>query len=181
MTLESRISGLSLLALLCIQQLCCSAMPMSDSGSIVILSGTKIAICFEDPIDSKNITADQQIKAHTTEDILVDGKVCIPAKSIITGTIGTYSGHSWGNAYTVVFNSITRSDNNQTISIYAVPLVHGFVLRVKRSGEDIRLSASVGTPHAMGKVAVIFGTRSCPPDLKAGDEIRIETREDIGL
>jgi hypothetical protein len=181
MTLKSRtFSRLSFSALLCIQQLCCSAQPMSASDSIVIPAGWKIAICLEEPVDNKNITADQQIRAHTTEDVLVDGKVCIPANTKITGSIGTRSGCRWG-AYTVVFNQLTRSNNNQTISIFAVPVVRGGVLRVKREGEEITLRADVGAIHTMSKVAAILGTRLCSPDLKAGDEISLQTREDIRI
>ena len=151
---------------------------MKASERAVVLYPAKIRVCLRDSVDSKNITSGQQVFAYTTEDILADGKVCIPTKSLVQGSLSVAVGRRL-TGYTVNFNRLTLADSNQTISIVAIPLVRGGIFCVRRSGEELQLRAGGG--WTVQTDPVISGTRQCSSDLMTGDEFTIQTREDIRL
>lgn len=150
----------------------------------VICDSTKIPVVLDDSLDSVHLTDKQTIRAHVKDDILVDGKVCIPANTICLGRVVKDANHT-GREYTLDFDQLSFS-NGSTITLSAIPRVRGSVVKVKRNLQEFALTAAEGRiptdNHALTKrVAIITGSRLVPPDLNAGDEIVLNVCRDIKL
>jgi hypothetical protein len=127
----------------------------------------------------------EQIRAHTTENIVVDGKICIPAKSLIYGFVTSFP-HS-KRVYALGFDRLPLP-NGKMMTISAIPRARGQILHVHRSGADLLFQASqacVETIDASQQpcvqknqvkwVALMIGHGNKSPDLQEGDEITLET------
>jgi hypothetical protein len=187
----------SMALLVLIQQYYWGAEPViatesSTADAFTIPSGTKIALILQDALDCHQVTGEQKIRAYLKENIIIGGKVCLPTNSLVSGYANNFHQLSKLPAYCLSFSSITLS-TGQSIPIAAIPVVRGLVLKVTRHGQVMSFHANVGSDkmidndhhrtHIMqesGKmVAMIRGSRQVSPDLKEGDEITVETLDDI--
>jgi hypothetical protein len=187
----------SMVLLVCIQQYYWNAEPViatesNAADTFVIPSSTKIAIVLQEALDCHQVTGEQQVRACLKENILIGGKVCLPANSLMYGYASNFNQLSKWPAYCLSFDSINLS-TGQSIPIAAIPVVRGLILKVTRHGQVMFFHADVGSDKMIDKdhhrshimqesgkmVGIIRGTRQISPDLKEGDEITVETVDDI--
>ena len=167
--------------------------------------GTKLKVILETPIDEISSMADDEITPKTSENVVVDGGVVIPAGSTVVGIISEISHgkrlHKSGNVR-IEFKSLTMPDGNK-IPIVASVLTHSGLIKGKLTKKNALIStATIVGPAAAGfgaglaaegslvgaGIGALVGTlagvglfsfqKGNMVDLKSGDELSIELTEE---
>ncbi len=173
-----------------------------------IPSGTKINIIVETPIDEETSKVDDEITAKTSEDVVIDGNIVVPAGSTVVGTISDINLakrlHKSGSVR-IEFKNLTLSDNRQ-IPIVASILTRSGLIKGKYTKKTALISgATVIGPAAAGfgaglaaegspvggvigaalglaaGIALFAFQRGNMVDIKAGEELEIELVEEALL
>ena len=173
-----------------------------------IPSGTKLKIILETPIDEVTSKLNDEVTARTSEDIVIDGNVVVPASSTVVGEISEINPakrmHKAGTVR-IEFKNLTVPDGRQVPIVASVLTRSGLVkgkftkktalisgativapvaagIGVGLAAEGSAVGAAIGA--ALGAVAgiVLFAfQRGNMVDLKAGDEMDIELVEEALL
>lgn len=168
-------------------------------------SGTKLKIIIETPIDEGSNMIDDEVSARISEDIIVDGKVVIPAGSTVSGIISEIKQakrlHKAGSVR-VEFKNLATNDGRK-IPIVASVLTHSGLLKgrfTKKTAlistatlvapalagvgagiaaDGSALGAGIGAAlGALAGVGLFAFQKGNMVDIMAGDELDIELTEE---
>ena len=170
--------------------------------------GTKISIILETPADELTSMIGDEVVARTSEDIVVDGKVVIPAGSTVIGNISEINYakrlHRSGNLR-IEFKNLALSDGRQAPIVASIlsrsglikgkytkkraliagativgPAAAGFGAGLAAEGSAV--GATVGAViGALGGIGLFLFQRGNMVDIRAGDEMEIELTEETLL
>lgn len=170
--------------------------------------GTKISIILETPADELTSMIGDEVVARTSEDIVVDGKVVIPAGSTVIGNISEINYakrlHRSGNVR-IEFKNLALSDGRQAPIVASVlsrsglikgkytkkraliagatvigPSLAGFGAGLAAEGSAV--GATVGAViGALGGIGLFLFQKGNMVDIHAGDEMEIELTEETIL
>ena len=120
-----------------------------------IPSGTKLKIILETPIDELNSMLDDEVIARIAEDVVIDGKVAVPAGSTVVGIISEINAakrlHKAGNVR-IGFKSLTMPDGRQAPIVASVLSRSGLV-----KGKYTKKTALISGATILGPAAAGFG------------------------
>lgn len=169
-------------------QVCFGALPVLSAETLLdpVPTGTKLPIVLIDRIDGGNVKDGERVRAFVRSDILVNGKVQISAKDLITGDIAHVQHSATGDKFALNFHTLTLSDGRVVRMSSTLVLRTGRV-RVRRDGNEIWFSGkesfvkSVVDPDHIQTSAstLVSGSSGAPLLLKAGDEMTLELFEDL--
>ena len=170
-----------------------------------IPSGTKFRIILETPIDEVTNKIDDEISGKTSENVVIDGNVVVPANSVVVGKISEVNPakrlHKAGTVR-IEFKSLTTPDGRQIPIVASVLSRSGLVKGKFTKKAALIAGATIVGPAAAGLgaglaaegsavgatigavVGVLAGIglfafqRGNMVDIKAGDEMDIELVEE---
>jgi hypothetical protein len=165
----------------------------------VVAAGTALPIALVEAITTKTAQPEQRVAAELTEDVVVDGRVLLPAGSEVIGHVvsAQRSGRVKGKARLVVaFDTIRAGGRTHTISATGFDVTAG-----SSKGKDAKIAGGAAAAGAIigaiadgggGAVkggliggaaggAAVLATRGVEVELKAGSRYKIELRKSLTL
>lgn len=170
-----------------------------------IPSGTKLKIILETPIDEVTSMINDEVTARTSEDIVVDGNVVVPASSTVVGEISEINPakrmHKAGSVR-IEFKNLTVPDGRQVPIVASVLTRSGLIkgkftkktalisgativapvaagIGVGLAAQGSAVGAAIGAAlGAVAGIALFAFQRGNMVDIKAGNEMDIELVEE---
>jgi hypothetical protein len=144
----------------------------------VVPSGTKIPMIIDTAIDSDTSQEGDELSARTSEDLVIDGKVALPAGSIVKGRIATLNEPKTMNrsgSIAIKFDSVTTPDNKQVPLVATIVAKEG-VIHARRGMKDIAIDMSaVAAPLALGLGIGALVTNSSSDTTSSNSMSRVQT------
>jgi hypothetical protein len=173
--------------------------PRPTPPPIVVAAGTELPIVLKSALSTKTAQAEDRVAASLADDVVVEGKVALPAGSEVRGHVLTAerSGRVKGRAHLVVsFDEIGVGGRT-----YAIRATHIDVTAGSSAGKDAKIAggaaaagvvigaiAGGGSGAAKGGLiggaaggAAVLATRGKEVELEAGSRYRLELRSSLRL
>jgi hypothetical protein len=124
---------------------------------------TKIPIIMDTAVDSDTSQEGDEFAARTSEDLMINGAIVVPAGSIIKGRIAQLNApkhFTKGGSVALKFDTVTTPDNRQ-IPLVANLVAHGGVVHARRGVKDIAIDAGiVSAPFLAGILIGVMAGKS---------------------
>ena len=156
-----------------------------NPGTVVISRCTKIPIVLQGPVDSRLVKEGDQIVARASQDIFVEGRVCISKGASITGLVSKVQHLHKCDAITFVFNRLSLPSGH-TADMSAILDKKGR-LQITRREQPIFFDCATRmgwtmlglTPAESMRSTTVISPKGAALELQANDELTLMLTEDV--
>ncbi|MDR3613145.1 MAG: hypothetical protein P4L53_06245 [Candidatus Obscuribacterales bacterium] len=169
--------------------LCCTQIAYAESTEpnrieyLKLSPGTKVQARLTSEIDCEKVKGAIPITAVCAGDVCLDGKICVPENSVLSGNV--YPAHFSSspasiNDYSIDFNKLTFPDG-ETTPLCLIPVVRAGELSIQRGSCTMKLIAGQTSKaqrddsHVYQRTVIVANTRRAPASLKIGDVLTLQT------